>query len=97
MPVTCAMITRTFFWPRTMARIGQAMSAGDKRRGRHLIEQRLEAMMVLRVDQRHVDRGVGAGSWSPSSPPKPAPTMTTRGRWLRLLHACLRPHRCAPA
>jgi hypothetical protein len=40
-----------------MARIGQAISAGESAAGRHLIEQRLEAVMVLPVDHRDVDRG----------------------------------------
>ena len=42
-----------------MPRIGEAMSAGDKARGRHLIEQRLEQMIIVAVDQRDIDGGAG--------------------------------------
>ena len=41
---------------RTMARIGQAISDGVKRGGGHLIEERLEQMMVALVDDDDVGR-----------------------------------------
>jgi hypothetical protein len=41
-----------------MLRIGAAMSAGEAGR-RHLIEQRLEQVIVLAVDDDDLDRGVG--------------------------------------
>jgi hypothetical protein len=56
MPVTSAMTTRAFAWRERIERIGQAMSAGESARGRDLIEQRLEAVMVEPVDDGHVDR-----------------------------------------
>jgi hypothetical protein len=42
----------------TMARIGQAMSEGGQRRRRYLVEQRLEAVVVLSVDECQLDVGV---------------------------------------
>ena len=39
-----------------MWRIGQATSAGESRRSRDLVEQRLETMMVLPVDHGDLDR-----------------------------------------
>ena len=46
--------------------------------GRHLIEQRLEQVIVVLVDDGDVER-LPASALAADSPPKPAPTMTTRG------------------
>ena len=51
--------------------------AGGERSGRDLVEQRLEQMMVAAIDQRDLDRRTGKTKVV-SSPPKPAPTITTR-------------------
>ena len=53
---TSTISTVAFFCLRRMWRIGQATSAGRERRGRDLVEQRLEAMMVLPVDHGDLDR-----------------------------------------
>ena len=42
-----------------MLRIGEAISAGEKSGGRHLIEQRLEQMIIVPVDQGDVERRAG--------------------------------------
>ena len=47
---------------------------------RHLVQQRLEEVVVAAVDQRDVDGLAGRGAGRPSSPPKPPPTTTTRWR-----------------
>ncbi len=52
---------------------------GRQSRRRHLIEQRLEAMIVLPVDQRDRRPARRLSVWAVSSPPKPAPTITTWG------------------
>ena len=51
-----------------------------QRRGRHLIEQRLEAVMVLPVDHDRRRRARARSALAASRPPKPAPTITTLGR-----------------
>src|SRR3954464_3362580 len=45
--------------------------------GRHLVEQRLEEVVVHPVDQRHLHRCVLQEA-AAKRPPKPPPTMTTR-------------------
>ena len=62
-----------------MWRIGQAMSAGDSAAVATWIQQRLEAMVVLPVDQGDVDRRA-AQRFGGLDAPKPAPTITTFGR-----------------
>ena len=52
--VASASITATFAWCRKIRRIGAAMSAGLKRGRRHLVEQRLEQMVVGAVDDRDI-------------------------------------------
>ena len=47
--------------------------------GRHLVEQRLEQVVVRAVDQRHVD-GRPREAARRGEPAKPPPTITTRGR-----------------
>ena len=52
---------------------------GRKRGGRDLIEERLEEMVVPLVDDGDVE-GPFARRLAAARPPKPAPTITTRGR-----------------
>ena len=51
---------------------------GRQRRGRHLVEKRLKAMIVLLVDDRNVGRARAAQRLRRRSPPKPAPRMPPR-------------------
>ena len=49
---------RTFDWSARIERIGRAMSAGIQSGGRHLVEQRLEQVVVASVDEGDVDECV---------------------------------------
>ena len=55
------------------------MSPGDKPGGGHLIEQRLKQVIVVTIDQRD-STGASASFAAQVKPPKPAPTITTRGK-----------------
>ena len=52
---------------RRRARIGYAMSVGAEAGHRHLVEQRLEQVVVPAIDHRHLDRAAVAGR-APSPP-----------------------------
>ena len=47
--------------PQDIARIGGAMSPSREHARRHLVEQRLEQVMVRPIDNRHVDRRAAEG------------------------------------
>ena len=47
----------TLRWRRSTLRIGGATSPSERMPGRHLVEQRLEQVVVRPVDQGHLDRG----------------------------------------
>ena len=53
---TSPSMTRALRWERSMVRIGWAMSAGRERRRGHLVEQRLEQVIVVVVDDQHIGR-----------------------------------------
>jgi hypothetical protein len=65
--------------------------------GRHLVEQRLEEVMVGAVDHGHVD-GARRRAFAAPKPPKPEPTMTTRclpfDVLMMILAGCIGPSRC---
>ncbi len=54
-PVACAISTVVLALRRSMLRIGIAHSLGRQRAARHLVEQRLEEVVVHAVHQRHLD------------------------------------------
>ncbi len=56
MAVASASITETFAWPRKIRRIGDGDVGRAQRGGRHLVEQRLEQMMIRAVDDRDPHR-----------------------------------------
>jgi len=58
---------------------GRRDLAGREDPGRHLVEQRREQVMVGLVDERDRRRRAPAAPWPRTGPPKPEPTMTTRG------------------
>ena len=60
------------------ARIGAAMSLGFSAGRRHLVEQRLEQVVVVPVEERDVRRRVPRPR-AAYRPPKPPPMMTMRG------------------
>ena len=75
---TSASSTRTLRWRRRIARIGDAMSRRRQARGRDLVEQRLEQVVVVPVDERDVGRAF-ASARAADRPPNPPPRITMRG------------------
>ena len=60
--MTSASSTLTFFCLRNTWRIGGAICPGGEHPGRHLVEQRLEKVVVSPVDERHIDAADGRAS-----------------------------------
>ena len=54
-PVTSASITEVLAFLLRIARIGEAMSAGERTAVADLIEQGLEEVIVVPIHERHVD------------------------------------------
>ena len=65
-----------------------------KRRRGHLIKQRLEEMIIGAVDDREL-HFLAASFLAASSPPKPAPTITTRGNFSSAMATILRDWTCS--
>jgi len=59
--VTSAIITVVFACRATTWRMGAAISPGGEDRGRHLVEQRLEQVVVGAVNEQHIGRRVAQG------------------------------------
>jgi len=78
MPITSAIRTSTFLCLRTIERIGAAILIRREQTGGDLIEHRPEEVIVVLVDDRHVDRRSSESARGIESS-EPASTMTTRG------------------
>ena len=62
MPVTSAITTERLRWPAEDGADRPGDVAGRERGRRHLVEQRLEQMVVVPVDQRDLGRRAGQGA-----------------------------------